>query len=123
DDPRAGVPAQEGVVVPRRANAFSSFEPAHRFTKTVVRVMTRSGSALGELRFRAALVEDAGVIGPLVFAFHAREQLLSLGVADAVTFPKTIRDREQQCDQRRLIFRIGLQDIETNALGLARLIE
>ena len=38
-------------------------------------------------------------------------------------FPELIGEREQQNDERRLIGGIDRQDVETDALGLARFVE
>ena len=70
-----------------------------------------------------ALANDAGVVGAFVFATKAREQLLRLRVADAVSFAEAVGQREQQNRQRLLIVRVGPQDIQADALGLRRFVE
>jgi hypothetical protein len=85
--------------------------------------MTRAGRALRQLRFRAPLGENAGVIRALVIARHAGKKLFRLRIANPVTFSKSIRHREQQRDQRRLVFWIRPQDIEANAFRFPRFVQ
>src|SRR5439155_25541835 len=75
DNARAGIPAKQSVVVPRRPMRLRFFKPDHRFAKTVVSVVPRSGRTLCELRLRATLGEDACVISPFVVALDPRQEL------------------------------------------------
>src|ERR1044072_1169056 len=123
DDARAGVPAQERIVIPVRTDGLSFFEPIHGVTKPIVGVKPRAGSALSELHLGTAFRQDAGIISPLVFALQPRQKLLRLRIAHSIAFAKAVADREQESDQRLLIVRVRLQHVETDALRLPRFIE
>jgi hypothetical protein len=72
DHARAGVPTQQGIVISRGANCFRLFEPIHRFTKSLVRLMATTGRPARELRFGATLCQNSTVIGMLVLAPDSR---------------------------------------------------
>ncbi len=36
DNPGAGIPTQQSIIIPRRTNFFRFFEAAHRFAQTIV---------------------------------------------------------------------------------------
>src|SRR5205814_1627346 len=65
----------------------------------------------------------AGIIGALVFAPHAHQELFRLRVTNTIAFAEAIAHREQKRNQRLLIIGIGFQDIETDALRLGGFIE
>ena len=85
--------------------------------------MTRAGRALCKLRLGPALGQNSGVISPLVLAFYPGQKLVRLGVADSVALAEAIGQREQERNQSPLVFRVGLEDIETNAFRFGRLVE
>ena len=80
-------------------------------------------SALVQLRLCLALINDAGVVGPFVFTPQPRQQLQRLSVADTVPFAEPVGQRQQQDDQRLLIFRVGSQHVQADALRFRRFVE
>src|ERR1700736_5065053 len=107
DNARAGVPAQKRVVVAGRTNCFSFLKPTHRFAKKIVSLKSAIRCVLAKFRFPATLRYDPGIIRAVVLRFHSRKKLFRLGVADRVAFFESIRQREQQGDDRLLVFGIG----------------
>src|SRR5205814_6043666 len=101
---RAGIPAQQGVVVSCWSNGFSSLEPMHCFAEAVVCVMAAAWRSSGELRLCAAFGQNAAVVSTLIRALYPHEDFLRLRVADAVTFAEAIAQRQQQRDKSRLVF-------------------
>src|SRR5437763_7842377 len=100
DNPGTGVPAQKRVIVVGRTNGLGFFEPTHCFAKKIVSLKPAIGRVLSKFRFPATLRHDPGIISPLVFRFHSRKELFRLGVADRVAFFESVRQREQQRDDR-----------------------
>ncbi|PYJ87640.1 MAG: hypothetical protein DME22_00850 [Verrucomicrobia bacterium] len=76
-----------------------------------------------QLRLCLALINDAGVVGPFVFAPQPRQQIQRLSVADTVAFAEPVGQRQQQDDQRLLIFRVGSQHVQADALRFGRFVE
>src|SRR4029077_9814217 len=90
DNASASVPAQQGIIVPRRTDRLRLFKPAHRFAKTIVSIMTRPRSALRKSGLGAAFRQNSSVIRALIFAFHSRKELLRLCVTDSISFAESI---------------------------------
>ena len=85
--------------------------------------MTGARMPLREFRLGPPLRQNARVVGALVFPFDPREQLIRRRIAHPVAFAETIGQREKKGDQCRLIFRIGLKNIEADAFRFARFVE
>src|SRR5262249_5326475 len=123
DDPGAGVPAQESVVVAGRTNRFRFLEPIHRFAQKIISLKPAIRRVRAKFCLSPTLGHDPGVIKPVVIRFHSRKELFRLGVADGVAFFESIGEREQKYDDRLLILALSLQDIETDAFRFARLVK
>src|SRR6187401_3260950 len=90
DNAGARVPPEQRVVVSGRPDLFRFLEPFHRVAKKVVRLVTTVRSVLSELGLGPALRKDTRVIRALIFTPDARQQFLSLRVANSITFGKPI---------------------------------
>src|SRR2546428_14194929 len=76
-----------------------------------------------QLRLRATLHDDAGVIGAVVVVADPRRAVA--GVVDGrrcLAF-ELLGQREQEHDQRVLVVRGGLQGVPANAFGFTPLVE
>src|SRR6266545_8408346 len=71
---RAGIPAQERVVVAGRADRLVLLEQNHRRAEPVVRLRFAARRAPLEDRLRFALVDDPGGIRALILIPQARQQ-------------------------------------------------
>jgi hypothetical protein len=114
--PDARIPAQDRLVIPAWTHAFGLFVPGHRFSKPLRRDLRRAERASMELRAGAALADDPGVVRSLVLVRDARQHFARAVHPVRHLFAELIRDREQQRDQRLLIRRIDLEDVEADAL-------
>jgi len=70
--PGASVPTQQGIVISGGANCFRLFEPIHRFTESLVRLMPATGRPARELSFGSTFRQDSAVVGMLVLAPDSR---------------------------------------------------
>src|SRR5207237_8299255 len=103
NDSRAGVPAQQRVVIARRADFLRLLEPRQRLAEQFKGVKAGAGSAVVQLSLGFAFANDSGVIRSLVFVVQQRQQVLRLGVAHAVALDEPVGQRQQEDDQRMLI--------------------
>src|SRR5437764_10761373 len=55
NEPGAGIPAQQRIVIPSRPNGFGFFVPGHRFTETVISLGTREVTGLRQLGLAQSL--------------------------------------------------------------------
>src|SRR5437868_6368317 len=72
DHARAGVPAQQGIVISGGTNRFRLFKPVHRFAEPLVSLMSATGSTARELRLGQALRQYPAVIRVFVLAPNSR---------------------------------------------------
>ena len=80
-------------------------------------------TAGSELRLGAAFMQDSHVVEVLVLIGKPVKSGLDLGIAVRGVSDELVGDGESQVAQGDLIFRIGGQHVETDRLGLFRLIE
>src|SRR4029079_11396281 len=122
----ARVPAQHGVVVVRRADGLRALEEGHRLAQPAA-----GGSAGGERvalqdRLGAALADDAGIVVAVVVVGEPVHEIggARRGVARrGRLIAELVGQGQQQHHQRVLVDRIDLQHVETDALGLAGLVQ
>src|SRR5215831_8039226 len=74
DEARAGVPAQDGIVVAAGTDRLGAFVPVHRLAEPVVDERTRSRRMMLQLRLGAALVDEPGVVRALVLIAQLRDR-------------------------------------------------
>jgi SAM-dependent methyltransferase len=118
---RAGVPAQQRVVVGRRPQGLGFFVPLHSLMQPVIDDGGGPLSALVKKRLATALADHTGIVGALVRIMEARGYIS--GLADRHSVLKLIGKRQQQGDQRGLILRLYAQHILTDAFCLPRLVQ
>src|SRR4029453_11054116 len=66
DDSHARIPAQDRIIVTRRANGFGFFEPSNRLTQKVVSLKPAIWRVLTQFHLRAAFGHDSGIIRVVV---------------------------------------------------------
>src|SRR5947207_5519124 len=66
DDSRARIPAEDRVIVARRANGFGFFEPSHRLTQKIVSLKPAIWRVLTQFHLGAAFGHDSGIIRMVV---------------------------------------------------------
>src|SRR5207247_4429901 len=64
---RAGIPAKNGFIIPRRTESLRLFVPAHRLPQPVIGVGQRAGHMMAKLRLGSPFADNPGIISPLVF--------------------------------------------------------
>src|SRR3954465_15835538 len=82
-DPRAGVPAEDGAVVAGGPDLGGLLEMAHRLLEPVIGYIAGVQAAALELGLGPALADDAGVIVPAVLVRDLGEELPRLLQAGA----------------------------------------
>src|SRR3989442_3990511 len=78
DDAGAGVPAQEGVVVPGGTYRLRLLVPDHRLAQRAVGEGSRPPATVPELCLREPLADDPRVVGALGLPLQAAEGLPGL---------------------------------------------
>src|SRR3954466_11403355 len=106
NDARAGVPAQNRIVVTGRTQRFGFFEPLHRLPQKIVSLKPATRRVLPQFRLCPAFSNDSGIIRPLVFRRQSCEQFFRLRLADAIRFFEPISECEQERDNSPLIIGI-----------------
>src|SRR3954469_11153691 len=119
----AGIPAKNGLVISRWALRLSLLVPAHRLLEPVIRPFPGPGHARPELHFGASLADDAGVVGSLVLILESRQHLLRPTNALRWCRPELIGDGQDERHQRLLVIRAQGQNIETDALRRAGIVD
>src|SRR5437773_12245026 len=66
DDSHARIPAQDRVIIARRANGFGFFETSHRLAQKIVSLKPAIRRVLTQFRLRAAFGHNSGIIGMVV---------------------------------------------------------
>ena len=119
----ARVPAQQGVVVVRRAHRLGALVGLHRLAQPVACRADAAGAVTAEQRARAALRDEAGVVLGLVIAWKPGRQLLGATHALAALARKPVGNRENQRNQRLRVAGIRRKHVFADALGLCRLVQ
>src|SRR4029077_5341114 len=66
DDSHACIPAQDRVIVARRANGFGFFEASHRLMQKIISLKPAIWRVLTQFDLRAAFGHDSGIIRVVV---------------------------------------------------------
>src|SRR4029077_17738104 len=85
--------------------------------------MAGSGMTLTQLSLGSALADDAGIVSPLIRIAETGQYFLRLQDTHHIALSEPVGQCQQQNDQRLLVFRIDLEYIVTNTLGLSRFVE
>src|SRR5689334_6566878 len=112
---RAGVPAQNGVVVSMWPEGFGSLVVVHRFAQGMISIGVAGRPVLAQVRMGLTLPNETGVVGTLVLTIDAGEQLFRRSHRNAVV--KLIGARKQERNERLLMGRQNRQDVQANAFG------
>src|SRR5262245_63970520 len=67
---RAGVPAQDGIIVPALTEPLRSLVPAHGLPEPFVGVGARGRAVAAQRGPCPSLADDAGIVGPVVVALQ-----------------------------------------------------
>src|SRR5262245_37200811 len=120
-DPCAGVPAQDRIVVARRAQLDRALEVRHRLQEPGVGDRARTGIVPVEHDLGAPLAEQPVVVGAAVLVAESLDQRMGLVVLLAQTPLELLGERQDQGNPGRAVVRIDLEDVAANALRLERL--
>src|SRR5258708_1464003 len=71
DDPRASVPAEQGVVIAGRPYFLRLLEPVHGFLEKIVGLIPAVRGVLRQLGLGAPFRENPRVVGAIIFALDA----------------------------------------------------
>ena len=85
--------------------------------------MAGPGMTLTQLRLGSALADDAAMVSPLIRIAETGQYFLRLQDTHRIALSEPVGQCQQQNDQRLLVFRIDLEHIVTNTLGLRRFVE
>ncbi len=105
-----------------RADRLGLLVALQRLLEKVIGHEARVRPAVAKHGARAPFADDAAVVGPLVLAVEAREDFLGATDVDGRPF-ELVGQGEQQRDEGLLVVRLDLQDVQTDALGLPRLVQ
>src|ERR1700694_5462751 len=119
--PRATVPAKDGIVVARRPNHFRSREAAHPLFKKRSQGMRRASYM--HLRLGSPLMQQTGVIETFVALDEVLEQMFDFSGTIRGVSAELVGDRQAKQAKRQLVLRLDRQDVAANRFGLLRFIE
>src|ERR1700740_2923842 len=117
----AAVPTEDRIVITRRTDFLGLGEALKGLLEK--RQQRMRCPANPELRFGAPLVQDSGVVMPLVTVAQLLEDFFHFARAVGGVTAELIGDREAEQAERELMLGFDGQDIATDRLGLLRLVE
>ena len=71
-----------------------------------------------EMSPAASLRDEAGIIGSLVLVPNLGKQVSSPAIGLPLTVRELVRECEKEYDERLLVFRLDLENVQTDALRL-----
>src|SRR5262249_29533056 len=123
NDPRAGVPPENRIVVTGWSERLRFFEPVHRLAQKIVRLEATPRRVLAQLHFCTAFSHDPGIIGTVIIRSHAAQQFFRLRLTDAIRFFEAIGECEQKHYDGPLVIGIDSENIQTDTLRFAGFVE